>query len=357
MPRSFQRLVVAALVIAMVGCRLSHPHHHAAKLAAHNPPPADVPRELAKVALPIYTVEPPDILVLEAINIVPRSPYALRTGDLISVNVPEVQTNPNDPITGSFPIQPGGVVNLGPSYGTVQVSGMTIDNAQLAIKQYLEAQALKEANVSVSLVEMAAKQQISGQHLVGPDGTITLGSYGSVPVVGLTVAQVKHVVETHLRNYLEDPEVSVDVFAFNSKVYYVITEGAGTGDTVTRLPITGNETVLDAIANINGLNEVTSKRIWIARPTPGGVEPQLLPCDWRAITASGAAGSNYQIMPGDRVFVAEDKRVAFDTDMAKTFAPLERAAGFTLLQTNLATRLSGRVLQGGGNPGTFGSGT
>ena len=357
MPRSFRRLVVAALVVCMAGCRMSHPHHHAAHLAAKNPPPAEMPRELAKVALPIYTVEPPDILLIEAINVVPRSPYTLRTGDLVSVHVPAAQSDPNDPIAGTFPIQPGGIVNLGPSYGTVQVSGMTINDAQVAIKTYLERQALKEANVSVSLVEMAGKQQISGQHLVGPDGTITLGSYGSVSVVGLTLAQVKHVVEMHLRTFLEDPEVSVDVFAFNSKVYYVITEGAGTGDTVTRLPITGNETVLDAIANINGLNEVTSKRIWIARPTPGGVEPQVLPCDWRAITASGAAGSNYQILPGDRVFVAEDKRVALDTDMAKTFAPLERAAGFTLLQTNLATRLSGRVLKGGGNPGTFGSGS
>ena len=357
MPKSFRTLVVMTLVVAMVGCKITHPHHHVADLAAKCPPPLEMPRELAKVALPIYTIEPPDILVIEAINVVPRSPYTLRTGDLISINVPAVQSEPNDPITGVYPVQPGGIVNLGPSYGTVQVSGMTMQVAQATIKQYLEKQYLNEANVSVSLVETAGKQQISGQHLVGPDGTITLGSYGSVPVVGLTLAQAKQVVETHLSNFLEDPEVAIDMFAYNSKVYYVITEGAGVGDTVTRLPITGNETVLDAIANINGLNELTSKRIWIARPAPHGEAPQVLACDWRGITALGAASSNYQIMPGDRVFVAEDKRVAFDTDMAKTFAPLERAAGFTLLQTNLATRLSGKVLQGGGNPGAFGSGS
>src|SRR4051794_35354763 len=138
MPKSFRRLVVMTLVVALVGCKVTHPHHHAAELAAKCPPRADMPRELAKVALPIYTIEPPDILVIEAINTVPRSPYVLRTGDLVSINVPAVQTEPNDPITGVYPVQPGGIVNLGPSYGTIQVSGMTIQIAQTTIKQYLE---------------------------------------------------------------------------------------------------------------------------------------------------------------------------------------------------------------------------
>jgi len=352
---------VVAVVLAMLfaGCRITHPHHYAAREAMHNPPPPDIPKELAKVALPVYTVEPPDILVVEAINIVPKQPYQLRSGDLISVFVPPIQTEPNDPISGPFPIQPGGVVNLGPNYGTIRVAGMQIEQAQAAIQEYLtnpENGRLKEASVSVSLVEMSGKQQIAGQHLVGPDGSITLGSYGSVPVVGLTLAQTKQIIEQHLRNFLEDPEVSVDVFAYNSKVYYVITEGAGTGDGVTRFPITGNETVLDAMANINGTTEVSSKRIWIARPTPDGISEQILPVDWRGVSAMGTAGTNYQIMPGDRIFVAEDNLVAYDTHLAKVLAPMERAAGFILLQTGLATRLSGKVLKGGGNPRGSGGG-
>jgi hypothetical protein len=111
------------------------------------------------------------------------------------------------------------------------------------------------------------------------------------------------------------------VFGYNSKVYYIITEGAGLGDGVARFPVTGNETVLDAIANINGLTQVSSKRIWIARPVPHSDNYQILPVDWKAVTASGAALTNYQIMPGDRVFVAEDKLVALDTSLAKLFAP------------------------------------
>jgi polysaccharide export outer membrane protein len=201
----------------------------------------------------------------------------------------------------------------------------------------------------VTLLDIAAKQQIAGEHLVGPDGTVTLGSYGSVSVVGLTLAQARQAIEDYLSQFLEEPEVSVDVFAYNSKVYYVVTQGAGLGDGLYRFPITGNETVLDAISQISGLGQVSSKRIWIARPThePGTV--QVLPVSWEAITAQASASTNYQILPGDRVFVAEDRLIAFDTALGKLTAPIERVIGFSLLGAGAATRFSGRVLQGGGN--------
>jgi polysaccharide export outer membrane protein len=210
---------------------------------------------------------------------------------------------------------------------------------------------LREPVVSVSLVEMSGRQQIAGQHLVGPDGTVTLGSYGSVPVVGLTLVQAKQVIERHLANFLESPEVSVDVFAYNSKVYYVITEGAGLGDSVTRFPITGNDTVLDAISNVNGLQQVSSKRIWIARPTPGADGVQVLPVDWFAVATCGATSTNYQLMPGDRVIIGEDRLVACDTKLAKLFAPAQRILGFTLLTTGTVSRLSGNVLENGRSAG------
>lgn len=345
-------LAALALAAAMTGCRAAQVHHGPPDGAEFLPPP-DMPRELSKVVLPTYTIEPPDILVIEAIHIVPRSPYMLRTGDILAVNV--VGTLPDAPVAGAFPIQPGGLINLGPPYGTVKVTGMSVEQATGQVRAAM-AMHVRDPVVTVSLVEMSGKQQVAGQHLVGPDGTVTLGSYGSIPVVGLTLFQAKQVIEQHLSQTLEDPEVSVDVFAYNSKVYYVITEGAGLGDQVTRFPITGNDTVLDAISNINGLTQVSSKKIWVARPVPHTGQIQILPVDWRSMTASGVALTNYQIMPGDRVFVAEDGLVAFDSHLAKLLAPLERAMGFTLLSAGTATRLSGKVLQGGGNPNNFGGG-
>lgn len=50
---------------------------------------------------------------------------------------------------------------------------------------------LKAPSVTVSLSAISGLQSIAGEHLVGPDGTITLGAYGGVYVVGQTLADAK----------------------------------------------------------------------------------------------------------------------------------------------------------------------
>lgn len=312
------------------------------------PPVYDnMPRELSKVVLPEYVIEPPDVLTIEGVHIVPKPPYRLKTLDVLVIQVSGGL--PDSPLGGQYAIEPGGIVNLGVDYGTVRVAGMTVEQAEVAVLDHLRKY-LSEPRVSVALGQMAASQQILGEFLVQPDGTITLGTYGSVPVVGKTVAEARLQIESHLSKHLENPEISLNVQSFNSKVYYIVLQGAGLGDGVYRFPVTGNETVLDAISNIQGLEQVSSKKIWIARPTGDPCHVQMMPVDWCAITEMAQAETNYQVMPGDRVFIAEDKMIAFDTKIAKITAPLERIMGFTLLGVGTATRLSGPVLRGGGNP-------
>jgi len=309
--------------------------------------PQAMPRELCKTVMPPYVIEPPDILLIDAVRVVPRAPYRLKTADTLDIQV--LGTPPDMPITGMHQIEPGGVVRLGPRYGTISVAHLTIAEAEDAIREQLR-RFINDPIVSVSLAEIAGKQQIAGQHLVGPDGTVTLGIYGSVRIVGMTLPQAKYCIEQYLSQFLDEPEISLEVWAFNSKVYYIVTQGAGLGDAVYRFPVTGNETVLDAISQINGLNRLSSKQIWIARPTDCPGKCQVLPVEWDAITAHATAGTNFQILPGDRVFVAEDKLVALDNGMSKFLAPIERAMGFSIFGVGTATRFSGPVLHGGGNP-------
>jgi polysaccharide export outer membrane protein len=345
----------AALTLSLAvagGCRILEPDpaslHHLDH--AHYP---TVPKELAKSVLPPYIIEAPDILVIEATHVLPRPPYRLRTLDVVSIEARGVLDEA--PIAGNFRVEPGGVVNLGYPYGQVRVVGLTPQQAADEIRAYL-AERFNEPSVSVSLLEMAAMQQILGEHLVAMDGTVTLGVYGKVLVAGLSIEEARCVIERHLAQFLENPEVSVDVFAYNSKKYYVIAEGAGLGDVVQPFPITGNETVLDAIANVNGLQAISSKRIWIARPSPEDATVTILPVDWVAITAYGVAETNYQLLPGDRVFIEEDRLVAWDNQLAKAFAPVERIFGFSILGVNTMRQFSGRVLQNNGNNNNFGGG-
>jgi RNA polymerase sigma factor (sigma-70 family) len=155
-------------------------------------------------------------------------------------------------------------------------------------------------------------QPISGQFVVRPDGTIGLGVWGSVSVSGLTLPAAADAIRKHVLTFpaLKDkavrPEsvaVCLDVLAYNSKAYYVIVSDPN-GETVHRFPITGSDTVLDAIANVKGLATIApDAQIFVARPGEEGNPHQLLPVDWKGITQGGNTSTNYQLRPGDRVYV------------------------------------------------------
>jgi polysaccharide export outer membrane protein len=296
-----------------------------------------VPNEAARVPMPAYTIEPPDILLIEAVRLIPRPPYRIEPLDVLGIQVTDPGTKgpllPNEPIAGLFTVTPEGYVDLGFSYLSVKLAGRTLEEARTAIEDHLKRRFKPPFQIVVELAQSKALQQIRGEHLVRPDGTVGLGTYGSVFVDGMTLAEARTAIEVHLAQYLLNPEISIDVVGYNSKVYYIITDGAGFGEQVYRLPVTGKETVLDAIAQINGLPPVASKsRIWLARPglSEAGHEVQLA-VDWKGITQHARTATNYQVMPGDRIYVNSAPLVKADTYLARFISPLERILGVALL--------------------------
>src|SRR5262249_61167301 len=150
----------------------------------------------------------------------------------------------------------------------------------------------------VEVLEALPGRPVSGERLVRPDGKISLGFYGEVYVAGLTIPEVKEKIILHLRKYVSDEtlgileldeedqvkvdsngkpipikdlrdsdRVFVDVTAYNSKNYYVL------GDVLVpgKLPITGNETVLDALNYAGGvLSTAAPPKLPLGRPPPPG---------------------------------------------------------------------------------------
>ena len=327
-------LLLAFASLSLIGCQ-SSPCDNIESVP-------DVPRELAMVTHPPYTIAAPDILLIDAIRVVPIPPYKLNPLDALAISAPKAL--PDEPLRGIFPIEPDGTVNLGPSYGKVSVIDKTIDEARAIIEQHLRTVVrLTDPQVNISLAQFRGMQQIKGEHLVRPDGTIGLGLYGAVFVTGLTLEEAKATIEAHLSKYLLKPEVAVDVFAYNSKVFYVITDGGGYGEQVYPIPATGNETVLDALGKIGGLPAVASKRrIWVARPAPAGHGPdQTLAVNWDAIARGGNTTTNYQVLPGDRLYVMAEPLVTTDTMLARIISPIERLFGITLLGQSVNSNLRG----------------
>ncbi len=58
--------------------------------------------------------------------------------------------------------------------------------------------------ILVEVLEALPGRPISGERLVRPDGTISLGFYGDVEVAGLTVREAKEKIVQHMRKFLED---------------------------------------------------------------------------------------------------------------------------------------------------------
>ncbi|MFM7129798.1 MAG: polysaccharide biosynthesis/export family protein [bacterium] len=194
----------------------------------------------------------------------------------------------------------------------------------------------------VEVLEALPGRPIFGERLVRPDGTISLGFYGDVYVAGLTINEAKEKIIAHLRKYLmdeplglikEDEEtgefiavppaesnrVIVDVAAYNSKYYYVQGDVGAPG----RLPITGNETVLDAVQFAGGLMPTAApQNIRLVRPAPpGACCEQVLPVNLSAIINAGDPTTNYQLMPGDRLMVYRDPIVRSTIFLERIAAP------------------------------------
>src|SRR5204863_2500495 len=98
-------------------------------------PRAPLPTEIQKVAHPPYIIEPPDILLIDAVRLIPKPPYRIEPLDIIIVQVSE--TFPNQPIAGAYTVSPEGTISLGFSYGTVRVAGLTIEQAEVVIRNHL----------------------------------------------------------------------------------------------------------------------------------------------------------------------------------------------------------------------------
>jgi polysaccharide export outer membrane protein len=86
---------------------------------------------------------------------------------------------------------------------------------------------------------------------------------------------------------------------------------------------------------------VSSKRnIWIARRTPYQHQPwQILPVDWIGTSQHGVAFTNYQILPGDRIYVKAQRLVSIDRTLARIISPVERIFGITLLGASTVNQI------------------
>ena len=78
-----------------------------------------------------------------------------------------------------------------------------------------------------------------------------------------------------------------------------------------------------------------------------------MPVDWQALSECGDPSTNYQLMPGDRLYVGSNRLVAADIRLARILAPVERLLGVTLLGASTYQTIKSPPNSGFGNTGGF----
>lgn len=153
----------------------------------------------------------------------------------------------------------------------------------------------------VQPVEFDSPVRLPADQPVLPDGVIELGEYGRPMVAGKTVpaieAEVRQLVKAKEK---KEVPLTVRLIGRQSKVYYVLGEVNAPGS----FPLSGRETVLDGLMAAGGLTRAAAERkIVLVRPTqPDGCR-EVLPVCYPQIIQLGDTSTNFQLRPGDRIFV------------------------------------------------------
>ncbi len=140
-----------------------------------------------------------------------------------------------------------------------------------------------------------------GDQKIQVDGTIDLGKFGRMRVVGMTVEDVEAAIHQRLQEVNGHGEmINVQLVEPNASEIYVLGEVGSPGS----YPLEGNETVLDAILRAGGLTSSASPcDMILVRPTNPCDCRVVLPVCYRQITQLGDVTTNYQLQPGDRIVV------------------------------------------------------
>lgn len=134
---------------------------------------------------------------------------------------------------------------------------------------------------------------------VRPDGKISLPLIGELEVNGLTALQVQHLIAAKLKEYIDNPQVTVIVQEVKSKAYVIVGKIAKPGSYNLEKPTT----ILDAIAIAGGfLDFAKTNKVYVIRSLEGG-SVMKMPFDYKSVTKGHHLEENVNLRDGDTIVV------------------------------------------------------
>jgi polysaccharide biosynthesis/export protein len=134
--------------------------------------------------------------------------------------------------------------------------------------------------------------------IVRTDGKISFPLLNDVQAAGMTAAELKKVIESGLKEYVELPVVTVNVIQLGSQKFYILGEVVNTGE----YPLTKDLTVLQAFALAGGFTQWASKKEIILMRKEGGKE-KIYRINYNNITKGQDFSQNLKLQADDTIIV------------------------------------------------------
>jgi polysaccharide export outer membrane protein len=148
----------------------------------------------------------------------------------------------------------------------------------------------------IIMVEVWREQDFTKPHGVRPDGKITVPLIGDVQASGLTPERLASQLAQALKEYINEPQVTVSVQQVNSKKYFITGGVNKTGSYPLVLPTR----VFDALSQAGGFREFANKRdIVIVRGD------RRIKFNWEDVVKGKKLDQNIFLENGDTIIVKE----------------------------------------------------
>lgn len=143
-------------------------------------------------------------------------------------------------------------------------------------------------------------QDLSAMAMVRPDGMISMPLLGDIQASGKTPIELRDAIMERLKEFKEEPTVSIIVKEVNSHAFFIMGEIARPG----KYPLKSETTILQAITIAGGFTQWADKdKVLVLRKSPSQPEGQRIIVRYKYIVSGKDPKANIGLKPGDTIIV------------------------------------------------------